>query len=97
MKFLYLSLHSLPFGYIRTSRGDAHSISWTNFRLIHLAEDPSLLAPKAMSFQFKANKKMYSATVHFLRKNFVPLDGQTPVSWSANMLPVEIGKIIAEK
>ncbi len=87
-----LSFNSLPFGYIRTPNGKAHGISWTNFRLMHLAEDPNLLAPKAMTFQFKANKKMYSTTVHFSRKNSVPIDGQKPISWTANLIPVEIGE-----
>lgn len=60
---------------------------------MHLAEDPSLSAPKAMSFQFKANKKMYSATVHFSKKNLVPMGGRKPVSWTANIIPVEVGKL----
>lgn len=58
---------------------------------MHLADDPSLLAPKALSFQFKADKKMYSTTVHFSRKRFVPLVGLKPVSWTANIIPVELG------
>lgn len=60
--------------------------------MINLAEDPTLLAPKAMSFQFKTNKKMYSATVHFSKKNFVPVNGKKPIVWAANVIPVEIGK-----
>lgn len=58
---------------------------------MYLADDPSLVAPKALTFQFKANKKMYSATAHFLKKSFVPLIGQKPVSWNANIVPVELG------
>lgn len=91
---LNFSINSLPFGYIRTANGKSHSISWTNFRLIHLAEDPSLVAPKAMTFQFKANKKMYSATVHFQKRKSVPIGGQKPIAWIANLIPVEIGKIL---
>lgn len=59
-----------------------------------LAEDPSLLAPKALSFQFKANRKMYSTTVHFSRKAFVPLVGKKLVSWTTNIIPVELGTFL---
>lgn len=92
--FLFKSMYSLPFGYIRSSNGKVHSISWTNFQLMYLADDPTLLAPKGLSFQFKADKKMYSTTVHFSRKTFVPLTGLKPVSWIANIIPVEIGAFL---
>ncbi|KAJ6633279.1 putative phosphoenolpyruvate synthase, partial [Pseudolycoriella hygida] len=85
------SMTHLTFGYIRTAKGKAYSISWTNFRLMNLAEDPALIAPKALSFQFKADRKIYSAVVHFSRTNYIPLDGQKPAPWIANILPVEIG------
>lgn len=51
-----------------------------------------MVAPKAMSFQFKANKTIYSATIHFAKKNFVPIDGENPLAWSANIIPIEIGE-----